>query len=429
MTNFTLLPPRHQLVEILTRIYEQGLTTTSGGNLSIHDEEGNLWITPASIDKGALVPEDIVCIRPDGTVEGRHRPSSEYPFHRMIYAARPDLHALVHAHPPALVSFSIVRKLPDTRINPQSRDICGEVGYAPYALPGSEALGEQIATAFAGGSNAVLLENHGIVTGGVDLLDAFQRFETLEYCAQINIRAAAFGDYHNLNDEQIALFHNNPGGELPEFTPHARSSQERELRLEICRFVHRAYDRKLMISTGGTVSARVNDKAFLITPYGIDRKYLESDDVVLIQNGQREAGKIPSRAVRMHQHIYNDHPHVNCIMTAQPPHATTYSIVKRHFDTRLIPESYILLREMPLVSYGLQFQQPERISRLLRLDTPVILLQNDSVLATGSSILQAFDRMEVAEFSAQALLQTHNLGELVPITDEEIANLKRKFAL
>jgi len=185
----------------------------------------------------------------------------------------------------------------------------------------------------------------------------------------------------------------------------------------------------LMISTGGTVSARVNDHAFLITPYGIDRKYLESDDVVLIQNGQREAGKIPSRAVRLHQHIYNDHPHVNCIMTAQPPHATTYSIVKRHFDTRLIPESYILLREMPLVGYGLQFQQPERISALLRLDTPVILLQNDSVLATGSSILQAFDRMEVAEFSAQALLQTHNLGELVPITDEEIANLKRKFAL
>lgn len=428
MTGFALLPPRHQLVEILTRIYEQGLTTTSGGNLSIHDEDGNLWITPASIDKGALVPEDIVCIRPDGTVEGRHRPSSEYPFHRMIYAARPDLRALVHAHPPALVSFSIVRKLPDTRINPQSREICGEVGYAPYALPGTEALGGHIANAFATGPNAVLLENHGVVTGGADLLDAFHRFETLEYCAQINIRARAFGDYHSLSDEQIALFH-NPDNDLPEFVHQTRSSQEREFRLEICRFVHRAYQRHLMISTGGTVSVRVSDDAFLITPYGVDRKYLESDDIVFIQDGRSEIGKTPSRAVKLHQRIYADHPHINCIMTAQPPHATTYSIVKRRFDTRLIPESYILLREMPLAPYGPQFQQPEQVSALLKADTPVILIQNDSVVATGSTILQAFDRMEVAEFSAQALLQTLNLGELIPITDEEIDNLKRKFAL
>src|SRR5690606_29094148 len=128
----------------------------------------------------------IICVHADGTVEGRHRPSTEYPFHRMIYAARPDLRALVHAHPPALVSYSIVRKLPDTAINPQSRDICGRVGYAAYATPGSERLGANIAATFADGYNSVLLENHGVVTGGSDLIDAFQRFETLEYCAQIN---------------------------------------------------------------------------------------------------------------------------------------------------------------------------------------------------------------------------------------------------
>src|SRR5262245_31522612 len=111
--DFSMLPPRHQLTDMLTRIYQQGLTTTSGGNLSILDANGDLWITPAGVDKGALTPEDIVCVHADGTLEGRHRPSSEYPFHRMIYAARPDVRALVHAHPPALVSFSIVRKVPE----------------------------------------------------------------------------------------------------------------------------------------------------------------------------------------------------------------------------------------------------------------------------------------------------------------------------
>ncbi len=423
---FSLLPPRHQLVETLTRIYRQGLTTTSGGNLSIRDDNGDIWITPAGVDKGSLTPDDIVCVRHDQTVEGRHRPSSEYPFHRMIYQARPDIRALVHAHPPALVAFSIVRKVPDTRINPQSRDICGQVGYAPYALPGSEALGANIAQTFAQGFNTVLLENHGIVTGGQDLLQAFQRFETLEFCAHINILANALGPFQVLTDDQIEQFY-RMDNQLPEFVPQRRTSRELELRLDICRFVSRAYERRLMISTGGTVSARVESDTFLITPYGIDRKYIAPEDIVLIDAGRREQGKVPSRAVLIHQLIYQQHPNIHSVISAQPPNATTYSLVNRRFDTRTIPESYVLLRDMPVAPYGTQYVQPERIAAMISKDTPVILLQNDAVLTTGSSILEAFDRIEVAEFSAQALLQTLSLGELVPITDEEILNLKRKF--
>lgn len=426
--DFHVLSPRHQLVEMLTRIYRQGMTTTSGGNLSIRDDDGSIWITPAGIDKGSLGPQDIMRVRPDQSIEGRHRPSSEHPFHRMIYEARPDIRAIVHAHPPGLVAYSIVRKMPDTQINAPFRDIIGSVGYAPYALPGSEDLGAQIANTFAQGFNAVLLENHGVVTAGADLLQAFQRFETLEYCAQINIRARSLGDYRTLTDEQIDLFY-LPDNYLPEFTPQGHTSRERELRLEICQFVHRAYDRHLMISTGGTVSARVEGDSFLITPSGYDRKYLEPEDVALIRDGQREAGKVPSRAVTMHGLIYREHPSVNCIMTALPPNITTYGVVSRPFDTRTIPESYILLRDMPVLPFGLQYQQPEQVAAAISKSTPVILLQNDAVLTTGATILEAFDRIEVAEFSAQALVQTLSLGELVPISEDEIGNLKRRFSL
>jgi L-fuculose-phosphate aldolase len=426
--NFSLLPPRHQLVETLTRIYQQGLTTVSGGNLSIRDDNGDIWITPAGIDKGTLTPDDIICVHPDGTAEGRHRPSSEYPFHRMIYEARPDIRALVHAHPPGLVAFSIVRKVPETRINPQSRDICGDIGYAPYATPGSEALGANIAAEFGKGVNAVILENHGVVTAGSDVLQAFQRFETLEYCAQINIRASALGNFQSLSDEQIALFF-HPQHDMPEFTPQRRSSRELELRLQICHFVGRAYERRLMISTGGTVSARVDNESFLITPYGVDRKYVEPEDIVLIRDGQRETGKTPSRAVKLHEAIYRAHPAIQSVMSAQPPNATTYAIAARPFDTRTIPESYILLREMPVAPYGIQYQYPEQIAALVATSTPVILLQNDSVLTTGSTILEAFDRIEVAEFSAQALIQTLSIGQLVPIGEQDISDLKKKFRL
>ncbi len=143
---FDLLHPSDQLVMIMERIYGYGMTTTSGGNLSIRDDNGDVWITPAGVDKGTLTAKDIIQIKPDGTIIGKHRPSSELPFHQSIYAQRSDIHAIVHAHPPALVSFSIVRRIPDTGIIPNVNIICGEVGMAVYGLPGSDDLGEKIAS-------------------------------------------------------------------------------------------------------------------------------------------------------------------------------------------------------------------------------------------------------------------------------------------
>src|SRR5581483_9928731 len=127
---------------------------------------------------------------PDGSTHGPHRPSSEFPFHQAIYRARPDLRAIVHAHPVALVAFSICRKVPDTSLFPQAGHVCGNVGYAPYALPGSEQLGRRIAEVCARGFDCVMLENHGVVIGGATLGQAFQRFETLEFTAKTIVKAS-----------------------------------------------------------------------------------------------------------------------------------------------------------------------------------------------------------------------------------------------
>lgn len=125
--NIEYIHPADQLVMFMQRIYDKGLTTMSGGNLSIMDNDGNLWITPAGVDKGTLTRRDIICVHPDGTVEGPHRPSSELPFHQSVYRMRPDLKAVLHAHPPALVALSIVRKAPDLDLLPTVRRICPDV--------------------------------------------------------------------------------------------------------------------------------------------------------------------------------------------------------------------------------------------------------------------------------------------------------------
>lgn len=426
--NFQLLHPRDQLVAIMNRIYHNGMTTLSGGNLSIKDDNSDIWITPSGIDKGKLTPKDMMCVRADGTVAGPHKPSSEFPFHRAIYRLRPDLQAIVHAHPPALVSFSIVREVPDTRIIPQANRVCGPVGYAPYALPGSEKLGENIAATFAEGYNIIILENHGVAAAGPSLLDAFHRLETLDFCARTLVRARALGDVQTLAEPTLNLF-DQRHNQLPEFVPTTHSSRERELRRQIVDITVRACDRHLMISTEGVVSARLDDTSFLITPTGHDRRTLAVEDVVLVRNGVREAGKLPSRSVKLHQAIYASHPDIHCVMTAQCPNVTAHAITAVNFGSRTIPESFILLRDIPLVPFKTLYTQPETVAEMVSLRTPVLLVQNDCVLTVGADILNAFDRLEVAEYSARSLIDTAVLGQLVPIGDADIQDLEKAFGL
>ncbi len=424
--NFELRHPRDQIVEIMQRIYRGEMTTLSGGNLSILDENGDIWITPAGIDKGNLTTSDIIRIAHDGGVNGAHRPSSELPFHRAIYKARSDFRAVVHCHPPALIAYSISGEVPDTRIIPQANYICGRVGFAPYELPGSERLGNTIARTFAEGPNLIMLENHGVVAGGESLLQAFQRMETLDFCARTLINAKILGDYAVLTPDQLAKFTSRQV-KLPECQPQYRSSKERDLRQTIVNIAHRACERQLMVSTEGVISARLDSNSFLITPTGFDRQALDIQDIVRVEDLHRESGKKPSRSVLLHHQIYALHPEINSIITAQSPSAVAYAVTPTPFDSRAIPESYMMLREVKRVPFDMLYDVPSDIARAITSKSPVLLIQNDCVLTTGKSVLQAFDRLEVLEYTARALLEMPQLGGLKPIDETRIKEIESTF--
>ncbi|HYW81961.1 MAG TPA: class II aldolase/adducin family protein, partial [Spirochaetia bacterium] len=217
--------------------------------------------------------------------------------------------------------------------------------------------------------------------------------------------------------------------QLPEFDPQSRSSAERSLRRDMRELVHRAYRQRLMTSTEGTVSARLDDESFLISPYGVDRSYLEESDIVLIRRGMRERGALPSRAVVLHQEIYAANPGIRAIASAQSPAVTAFSVTGSTLDSAIIPESYIVLRNIPLITYGRQFNDERGLAREISGRTPVVLLQNDAVLTTGESLTQAFDRLEVAEFSAQALIAAMKLGPIARIDAGALDALSEKFGL
>ena len=205
----------------------------------------------------------------------------------------------MHAHPVALVAFSLVHQVPDTRLFHQTRHVCGEAGFAPYELPGSHALGRNVAAIFGQGFDCVLLENHGAVTGGANLQEAFHRFETLEFTAKTIIKARSWARFATSPTPRLPLrAMPHPSG--PAFPHHEPGTHEKELRARLAEFVRRAYRQRLFISTQGSFSARVDAESFLITPYQQDRGTIDVHDLILVRNGDCEAGGVPSRAARIH---------------------------------------------------------------------------------------------------------------------------------
>lgn len=410
------------LVEGMRRIYGYRMTTTSGGNLSIRDKDGSLWITPARVDKGGLTREDIVRILPDGNVQGRHPASSELPFHRKIYQARPDLNALVHAHPVALVAFSICGQIPDTAIFAKSRSVCGIPGFAPYALPGSEELGENIAGIFQAGHDCVLLENHGVVVGGENFHQAFQRFETLEFTAKTLVKAAPLGGARLLEPEAHELAAAR-AGDVPVFEPGHASSAERSARAALSEFVRRGYRQRLLTSTAGSFSARVAEQSFVVTPAGSDRADIQPEDLVLMESGRCEAGKVPSRAWKLHESLYQQEPSLGAIVNATPVNATAFAVSGSSLDSRTIPESFVFLREVRRIPW----QDVYRAQVVYEPRRPVALVENDGVLVCGRTILEVFDRLEVLEATAEAILNSLPLAPLRPMDEMAIRALEEAF--
>ena len=417
---------RDAIAALMRRVYRAGMTTTSGGNISVRDGNGTIWITPAGRDKGALRGEEIPGFHADGTYEGRHPPSSELPFHRAIYAARPDLGAVIHAHPAALVAFSIVRQRPDLRDLPEAAAVCGRIGYATYATPGEEELGMLIAGEFRAGCDAVIMENHATVVGGKTLEDAILRFETFEHAAQVLIRARALG--------HVAAAEGSPDQapraarpDWPEAQPPVNSVLREAEREELAAMARRCAAQGLAPAALGCLSLRLGADDFLVTPGGVALNTLQPGQIARIREGSREPGPEPHAAAAAHRAIYLADPGTAAIVTAQPRDLMAFAVAGVKPDVRTIPESWILLRDLPLLPAGSPLADSDGFARRFGRECPAVLVRNEGIYSTGACLLEAFDRLEVAEFSARSLILGRSLGDMRPIGERQVEALRRKF--
>ena len=194
---------RDEIVLVCRRLYERGLVAGPDGNVSVRQEDGSILVTPSGLSKVDVTPDDLVVVTLDGRVrEGRHAPSSELRMHVRIYQRRPDVHAVVHAHPPAATGFAVAGEAFVAPVLPEVILQLGEVPLVPYATPGSDALADAFEP-FLASHDGFLMANHGATTVAPTLTTALQRMESLEHAARILLAARALGRVNELSAADV----------------------------------------------------------------------------------------------------------------------------------------------------------------------------------------------------------------------------------
>ena len=184
---------KEYICEIGERMYNSGFVAANDGNISVLTKDNDVIVTPTGISKGFMKPEMMVKINKNGTIveENEYNPSSEYKMHLKVYDKNNEVGAVVHAHPPYATAFAVAGKPLKEKILPEAIVSLGTVPIAKYGTPSTNEVPKSIEK-FLKDYNAVLLENHGALTWGENLKEAYYRMETLEFYAQILYHTMAF---------------------------------------------------------------------------------------------------------------------------------------------------------------------------------------------------------------------------------------------
>jgi L-fuculose-phosphate aldolase len=201
------MPPEPQLradiVEIGRRLYARGYTASNDGNISVRLDGGRLLMTPRSVCKGFMSPEMMCITDLEGRkLAGERDPSSEIQMHLEVYRQRPDVEAVVHAHPPIATGFAVAGIPLDRAVLAEVVTTLGSVPIAEYATPSTKELPEAVRK-YVKAHDGMLLANHGALTLGKDLFAAYYKMETIEHFAKISLVARLLGGERLLSREEV----------------------------------------------------------------------------------------------------------------------------------------------------------------------------------------------------------------------------------
>jgi len=194
---------RREIIQIGIRMYDRGYIAANDGNISARINKNRVLITPTRICKGFMKAKDLIVIDLTGKlIMGSMKPSSESDFHVKIYRDRPDVNSVCHAHPPFATGFAVAGVPLDKMVLPEVIIRLGIVPIVEYGTPGHSDLYDQIHKKLRD-YDAFLLANHGALTVGNSVMDAYDKMETLEHLANIQFVAHLLGKVNTLTPDQV----------------------------------------------------------------------------------------------------------------------------------------------------------------------------------------------------------------------------------
>lgn len=185
------------------RLYEQGMIAGTDGNLSVRLDDDRIMVTPSGLPKGRLAPEDMVIVDINGKhLQGNHKASTELAMHLLIYQRRSDVKACIHAHSPHATAFAVAGIQLEEDILPEVVVSVGRIPLTDYAGPGTDEVPKSIEP-HVDTCNAFLLRNHGLLTIGGSLEEAYNRHEVVEHYARIVLLARHLGNIETIPSEDF----------------------------------------------------------------------------------------------------------------------------------------------------------------------------------------------------------------------------------
>jgi len=194
---------KKEIVDFGHRMYQRGMLAGSDGNISVRLDDDRIMVTPSGRPKGFMAPDDLAIVDINGKhLQGTQKASSEIKMHLFVYQNRPDVRACVHSHAPYATAFAVAGIALGEDILPEVVLFVGGVPLTDYAPPGTDAVPKSLEPHIEQ-NNAFLLRNHGLLTLGRSLEEAYHRHETVEHCARIIHLARQLGNVDSIPSDDF----------------------------------------------------------------------------------------------------------------------------------------------------------------------------------------------------------------------------------
>lgn len=407
----------------IQRLYDRGLTTMSGGNLSVKSREG-IFVTPSATDKGTLKPSDIMEVLNDGTKVGPHKVTSEFPVHKRIYENNPGKNAVLHSHTPSILGASVARVLPDISLLAYVfSNFNNQVAMAKYREPGSCELADETGKVLSGSKTAAILENHGVFIVGRTMEECYDNLEDLDLICKIQRNVQKLGGKaKKLTDEDVSRYMAFKP-ESPEKRDDFDSGEYLKESELIATLLKRLYKRNITTSKNVCFSYRLENGDIVVNPKDKDIAELTAADMVVAGDRWYSGKEEPHKDFYVHKSILDSNKDINCVITSRPPYVMAYGASDCEYTTKVVPECYWCLSAVKKFGFSFGDRLSDFLKDYFNRAHNAVIIENNMFIVTGQAPLGTYDRLEVAEATAEAIIETYPMAKPVEIDEKSVRRL------